>query len=240
MPTDDLVLDRFLNIDWTDTTTSLLSGCTNDFPFLPLDLHFDKELVQSFLALIKTRCDEHAYYQAAHKPAVNMSKFTIFGYSDYKKYWDVTRKAKNFLDLENMMSDDPTWLIAEPSLARIFDIIPAKKIYMIESRSSFPGGKSYLHWDREVMLSGMYNRLYVPLQWPTGSRLSFHGFGNIDSEPGQVTVINGNQYLHGSHNSGNLDRHALMITADLDTAEYRNLLQISREKYQQKHHEKNN
>ena len=238
MPTDDLALNKFISIDWTNMSLGLMSGCIHNFPFLPLDLHFDNELIHSLLRVIKTHCHEHAYYQATYKPATNMSKFTIFGYSDYKNYWEASRKAKNFVEFEQMMADDPTWLIVDPVLARIFDVIPAKKIYMIESRSSFPGGKSYLHWDREIMLSGMYNRLYVPLQWPAGSHLSFHGFGNIDSDPGQVTVINGNRYLHGSYNSGNLDRHALMITADLDTDEYRNLLQISRDKYQQKHHDK--
>jgi len=134
------------------------------------------------------------------------------------------------------MDDEPQWLIDDETVTDIISLIPAKKIYMIESRTAFSGGKSYLHWDREIMLHGMYNRLYIPLQWPKKSQLSFYGFGPINSKAGQVTVINGNQYLHGSHNDSDQDRHALMVIADLDTDAYRELVQRSLEKFLQGYH----
>ena len=230
----DMILDRFMGTEWSEqerVDTKALD--LHALPYMPLDLKISEKALSKIIEVINSIDSKNFFYFCEAKDfPVNMEKLTFYGPADYEKFW---RDTKNAVDIGNFEStqnfNEYKWQIDIPELKDFVESIPCNRLYMVESRNSQPGGKTPVHIDKEKMFHGMYNRIWIPLNWPDGNMFKITGLGDVHIEPGRPIVLNGNKFPHATMNKGSERRLALIVSADTHCDGFTDLLSRSHKKF---------
>ena len=232
---NDKLLERFLSTQWSESERMQSLNVANDeLPYLPLDIKIPDQDLKIIVETINSFNSDNFFYYCTtkHSFPTNMEKLVFFGVEDYKKFFQWSADAQSHEDFElNFNKHHAEWHIKIPELINFCESLPVKQLYSVESRNAKPDGKEYVHVDKEKMFSGMHNRLYIPLYWPSEAEFSFSGIGKMWIDPGRLYVFNGNRTPHGSHNKSNQRRLSLIIHANTLTEDYNDLIKDSVKKY---------
>ena len=232
-------LDRLIKYDWSKSNTkrNILSKDKFDLPILPLDLKVDSSVCDKLANTFDTNRDKiHQICTTTWLPD-KFDKLTLYGPSteDYPMLHSATASCNSWEEIDQQIQGvDLKWWFDLPEFQQFIETLPFKKIYAVEFRS-IPAGKSTsLHMDREpkTVLSGLRNRLYIPITWNEDSVLACYGIGAVKIDVGRVYALNGNGYIHGARNlHKNKTRHAIIVTGNPWCEEYDSIIESSYIKY---------
>ncbi len=242
-----LALSRFINYGWADTKKRLKSGPMHELPILPLDAKLEAVDCDSIAGIfdidtsnepqMKTVIQDGQTKLVPDLALKENKRLTLFGpdSTHYPKVHEATATSHTWQECEQKLQGiDFYWHHRVPALEQLVEALGIKTLYTIEFRTILPMSIQPVHGDHETksLFNGLKNRLYIPISWNEHSNLAFYGVGNVKIDLGRVYCFNGNAYKHGARNNHPTKiRHALLITANVNSERFDKLLQESYKKF---------
>lgn len=117
------------------------------------------------------------------------------------------------------------WAVDQNDMIRqwVNELIPDVDINIVNTYFLPPGGFVFPHRDYSVFNDGLA-KLYIPVQWDTGSRFGMYGLGDIPIASGDVFLINNYSLPHWVYNGSTQRRMVLSIGANLNSSSLSKLI----------------
>lgn len=113
---------------------------------------------------------------------------------------------------------DFAWAVDQHDAIRqwVNELIPDADINIVNTYFLPPGGFVFPHRDYSALNDGLA-KLYIPVQWDTGSRFGMYGLGDIPLSPGDVFLLNNYSLPHWVFNGSKQRRMVISIGANLNS-----------------------